>query len=75
MALAKDEEFKRALSIDAETWQMVRDYARNIPLLKLMAIEGALQSPLPSMATDKVTTCHFNNRMYKRYELSGLLQN
>jgi uncharacterized protein YihD (DUF1040 family) len=67
LKLAKDEELKRQIELDEETWQEVNDLCRLVPLLKLMAIEGALQSPLPSLTTHDVTTREFNNRIFKTY--------
>ena len=71
--LVQDERMKRSLEINEETWQVVRDLEDFVPVLKLMAISGAQQSELPNEPREPVSIYEFYNRVYKRYEYSGLI--
>ena len=71
--LVQDERMKRSLQISEETWQVVRDLEDFVPVLKLMAISGAQQSELPNEPREPVSIYEFYNRVYKRYEYSGLI--
>ena len=64
---AKNEEFKRTAAIDEETRRVVCDLELHVPLIKIMALAGAVQSPLPEEDCVPVTNCEHNNRFLKRY--------
>ena len=75
MEMVQEQKMITYLQVGPRTWSAVNKLSYIVPILKLLAIDGALESPLKEIQVQRVHIQEHDNVVYKCYPHFSFVKN